>query len=66
LAFVHLDCDQYRSITEAGRYLTPLMRKGGVMWFDDSPCLEGAKQATRELFGDRLVLSRTNKHYVEF
>lgn len=66
LAFVHLDCDQYRSIHDAVAYLTPFMAPGGVMWFDDSPCLEGAKLATRELFGDRLLLSTTQKHYVEF
>jgi O-methyltransferase len=66
LAFVHLDCDQYQSVRESALYLAPLMQPGGVMWFDDSPCLESAKLATREIFGDRLLLSRTNKHYVEF
>lgn len=66
LAFVHLDCDQYQSVKEAAVYLRPLMVKGGLMWFDDSPCLESAKLATAELFGERLVLSRTNKHYVRF
>jgi hypothetical protein len=66
ISFVHLDCDQYRSVRESALYLIPLMRPGSVMWFDDSPCLESAKLATREIFGDRLLLSRTNKHYVEF
>lgn len=66
LAFVHLDCDQYRSVRESALYLSPMMVKGGVMWFDDSPCLESAKLATFEIFGERLLLSRTNKHYVEF
>jgi O-methyltransferase len=66
LAFVHLDCDQYQSVRESAMYLAPMIVRGGVMWFDDSPCLEGAKLAAFELFGSRLVLSRTNKHYVEF
>lgn len=66
LSFVHLDCDQYQSVSESARFLVPLMKPGSVMWFDDSPCLESAKKATLELFGDRLILSATGKHYVEF
>lgn len=66
LAFVHLDCDQYQSVSEAALYLSPMMVPGGVMWFDDSPCLASAKLATFEIFGERLLLSRTGKHYVEF
>lgn len=66
LAFVHLDCDQYRSVLESAQFLEPHMLPGSKMWFDDSPCLPGAHQAARELFGDRLLLSRTGKHYVEF
>lgn len=66
LAFVHLDCDQYQSVRESALYLAPMMVRGGVMWFDDSPCLESAKLATFEIFATRLLLSRTGKHYVEF
>jgi Macrocin-O-methyltransferase (TylF) len=67
IAFAHLDCDQYRSVREAALYLSPLMIEGGVMWFDDSPCLPGAKLATLELFAERLELSRDfGKHYVRF
>jgi hypothetical protein len=66
IAFAHIDCDQYRSVRESAMFLTPLMAKGGVMWFDDSPCLGGAALATRELFADRLLLSDSGKHYVEF
>jgi Macrocin-O-methyltransferase (TylF) len=66
IAFAHIDCDQYQAIRESALYLIPVMATGGIMWFDDSPCLGGAMLATRELFGDRLVLSRTGKHYVEF
>lgn len=66
VAFAHIDCDQYKSVLESARYLAPLMVKGGVMWFDDSPCLAGAKRAVDELFAGRLRLSRSQKHYVEF
>jgi hypothetical protein len=66
VSFAHLDCDQYQSVLESARYLAPLMVKGGVMWFDDSPCLIGAAKAVQELFGDRVQLSYNQKHYVEF
>jgi O-methyltransferase len=63
LAFVHLDCDQYQSVSESALYLRPYMAPGGVIWLDDSPCLPGALKAAREVFGDELLLSRTHKHY---
>jgi Macrocin-O-methyltransferase (TylF) len=66
VAFAHLDCDQYQSVLESAKFLIPLMLKGGVMWFDDSPCLAGAHRAVTELFGDRVKLSHNQKHYVEF
>jgi Macrocin-O-methyltransferase (TylF) len=66
IAFAHIDCDQYQSVRSAAEFLTPCMVKGGVMWFDDSPCLKGAELATKELFGSRLLVSETTKHYVEF
>jgi O-methyltransferase len=65
IAFAHLDCDQYRSVKESADYLIPRMVPKGVIWFDDSPCLAGAHKAAVELFGDRLQLSETGKHFVE-
>ena len=65
VAFAHLDCDQYQSIIESVNYLMHRMSMGGIMWFDDSPVLAGAKQAVYELFGDSPKLSRNGKHYVE-
>lgn len=65
IAFVHLDCDQYRSVKASAEFLIPRMVPGGVIWIDDSPCLAGARQAAEELFGSRLKLSDTGKHYVE-
>lgn len=65
IAFVHLDCDQYQSYRESLTYLLPKMLPGGVMWFDDSPCLAGALKAVTEVFGPKLKLSGVGKHYVE-
>jgi macrocin-O-methyltransferase TylF-like protien len=50
IAFVHLDCDQERSYRESIAFLKPLMAVGGVMWFDDAPCLPGARLAVLEVF----------------
>lgn len=52
IAFAHIDCDQYRSITESVRYLLPLMVDGGILWFDDAPDLLGALNAVNDLFGE--------------
>ena len=67
IAFAHLDCDQYQSVRETALYLAPLMVDGGVMWFDDSPCLAGARLAVHELFAERVQISHAHgKHYVTF
>lgn len=51
VAFAHIDCDQYHDIISSCRALEPLMAKGGIIWFDDVPVLEGARRAVRELYG---------------
>lgn len=64
VAFAHLDCDQYRSVKESAQFLIPRMVKGGVIWFDDSPCIPAAARAVHELFGQELRLSSDfGKHY---
>jgi len=50
IAFAHIDVDAYRSTKETIEALAPGMALGGVMWFDDTNTLEGARQAVRELF----------------
>lgn len=50
IAFVHLDCDQEKSYRDALGFLLPRMAKGSVMWFDDAPCLDGARRAVLEAF----------------
>ena len=65
VAFAHLDCDQYRSYQESIEYLSPRMVPGGIIWFDDSTQLYGARLAVMEHFGERVKLHK-GKHYVEF
>jgi len=71
ISFAHIDVDNYRSVLETAAYLKDRMVSGGVMWFDDSPCLASAAKATKELFGQSdygraLKLSFTGQHYVTF
>ena len=67
VAFAHIDCDQYQSVLESALYLQPRMVSEGVMWFDDSPLLAGARQAVHELYANRVQLSSDHgKHYVVF
>lgn len=66
VAFVHLDCDQYQSIIESAKFLSPLMVSGGIMWFDDYGCLEGANMAVEELFKGRIEGSSVGKSFVRF
>lgn len=51
VAFAHIDCDQYESITRAIEALRPLMMPGGTMLFDDYGSLEGATRAVKDQFG---------------
>jgi O-methyltransferase len=48
IAFVHLDCDQYRAYKESLEYFSTRMVPGGVIWCDDATVLEGANKAFRE------------------
>lgn len=65
VAVAHLDCDQYQSVLEAVRYLLPRMVPGGLIWFDDVPCLAGATQAVSELFHPHeLLYGKGGKAYV--
>lgn len=50
IAFVHFDCDQYKSIKDGVNYLLPYMVKNGIMLFDDYNWLNGATTAVDELF----------------
>ncbi len=50
IAFVHLDCDQYRSYRDSLEFLIPKVVKGGVIWLDDYGYLPGATRAVDEFF----------------
>jgi hypothetical protein len=67
VAFVHLDCDQYRSYRDALWFLHSYMVPGGVIWCDDADCLNSAGTAVREYCettGRQLV--RAEKLYIQF
>lgn len=50
IAFVHIDCDQYKSIKDSVNYLLPKMVPNGIIIFDDYNWLDGATLAVNELF----------------
>ena len=54
IAFAHIDCDQYRSVKESAEFLRHCMVEGGLMWFDDYGCLDGATKAVDELFAGKI------------
>jgi hypothetical protein len=67
VAFVHLDCDQYRSYRDALWFLHSYMVPGGVIWCDDADCLNSAGTAVREYCeatGRPLV--KAEKIYIQF
>ena len=66
IAFLHIDADQYQSYVSAIHLFSPLMVKGGVMWFDDYNCLPAANRAVDEAFGDRVVTGQFDKALVRF
>jgi len=67
VSFAHIDCDQYQSIIDTVRALTPRMLKGGIMVFDDYGYLDSATQAVHDLFADdRIGLTRCRKAWVQF
>lgn len=66
LAFVHVDCDQYESVRACIADLGSRMVPGGVMWFDDYGCLEGANEACRELLPGRMIDHDCGKSFARF
>jgi O-methyltransferase len=66
IAFAHIDCDQYASVKACCEVLGPRMVEGGVMWFDDYYCLDGATAAVNECFGARVCIAASEKAFVRF
>jgi hypothetical protein len=73
IAFLHLDCDQYKSVIDSVNYLLPKMVPGGIIWFDDAVPGEnvqkgdvnGAHWAMLELFdGKYQVDKNSNKAFI--
>ena len=73
IAFLHLDCDQYKSVIDSVNYLLPKMVKNGIIWFDDAAPgqnvekgrVNGAHWALLDLFdGKYEVCKNSNKAFV--
>lgn len=65
LAFVHVDCDQHRSVAACIDRLWPLLVPGGVMWFDDYGALEGARVAVDACFpAEKLLHAPEGRRFV--
>lgn len=73
IAFLHLDCDQYKSVIDSVNYLLPKMVPRGIIWFDDASPeqdvergkVNGAHWAMLELFdGKYQVDKNSNKAFV--
>lgn len=66
LAFVHVDCDQYRSVKACINTFAPYMVKDGIMWFDDYHDVPAATRAVNELLTGRIERTVGHKAFVRF
>ena len=67
VAFVHLDCDQYKSYAGALTWFAHRMVPGGVIWCDDMPALEGAARAINEFCANTgRSVSMAEKAFIQF
>jgi len=74
IAFVHLDCDQYKSTMDSWNYLKDKLVPGAIIWFDDGIGdhnfvgfrgeVNGADFAMRQIFGRNFKISKSGKPYV--
>lgn len=65
IAFVHVDADQYDSLTSALNVFGPMMVPGGIMVFDDPGCLDGATKAIIDS-GRAYEFTRNGKYMMRF
>ena len=65
IAFVHVDCDQYESIKNCIAYLTHYMIDGGIMYFDDYGCLDGATKAVDTFCPERRIIENGKAIYIK-
>jgi len=62
IAFVHVDCDQYRSVKACITELWGRMRPGAIMLFDDYGILAGATEAVDAHFAQSRLEWTAAKH----
>lgn len=61
IAFVHCDCDQYRSVRAVIDHLWPRLVAGGIICFDDTDTI-GGHRAIEETFQGRLLFAHNRWH----
>lgn len=66
IAFCHIDADQYKSYKDAIKIFSPLMVKGGIMWFDDVGCLNSADIEVQEAFNGDIEKAKCGKFFKRF
>lgn len=64
-AFIHIDCDQYRSIRACCRWLVPRLIQGGIVYFDDYGMLRGATAAVDECLPERVIHPNGKAYYTK-
>jgi hypothetical protein len=63
VAFVHVDCDQYRCAAAVIERFMPLLVEGGTMLFDDYDATAGVRKAVDDALGGRIELTAQGKAY---
>ncbi len=63
VAFVHADCDQYRSVEAVIEHLVPRLAGGGVIVFDDYGCTRGATRAVDEALAGQIHMMNSGRCY---
>ena len=53
VAFAHIDCDWYESVTVCIGRILPALARGGIMVFDDYQSYSGCKKAVDQLIRER-------------
>ncbi len=68
IAFAHIDVDSFQSTNNTIAFLKPLMRQGGIMYFDDYGKHLGTRMAVHNFFDPREIakVKRVRKYFVVF
>jgi len=65
ISFAHIDCDQYESIKNCIQILIPFLTIGGIMYFNDYGCLDGATKAIDEFCPERQIIENGKAVFIK-